>query len=63
MKVIEASISRSRKVNLGNYESADVFLSFKLEFAEEDDYLQLIRAKFAEARKLVNEQVAIIEGR
>lgn len=36
VNVIELTVSESRKINLGNYESTDIFLSLKANVSNED---------------------------
>jgi hypothetical protein len=67
MQITEIVLSRSRKVNLGNYESADVFMSMKIELETSDQEParidKLVRSGFRDLRKHVNDQADIIEGK
>ena len=46
MKVIEITLSKGKKVNLGNYESRDYFISMKVDLYSPLDYNRLIEHHF-----------------
>ncbi len=57
MKIVEITVSKSQKVNTGNYESKDYFCSLKAE-VEYDADLRLIAAKlFAKANLILLDQI------
>lgn len=52
--------SRSRKINLGSYESADAFASVTIEFEPGDDMLAEMRNAYATVQSQLHEQMEII---
>lgn len=65
VRTVEATVSQTRRVNLGNYENINLFLSIRLEFETEDQgkYDDLMKEAFKQARRVINSRVAIIEGK
>ena len=58
MKIVEVTVSRSRKVNTGNYESKDYFISLKAEI-EITDNLELITGDlFCQCTELIEKQIS-----
>ncbi|MHA2272740.1 MAG: hypothetical protein ACXACI_12820 [Candidatus Hodarchaeales archaeon] len=63
MKVTEVTVSKSQKVNLGNYETTDVSAVLKVELEPGEDHLEVIRSLSQQLRHEIHRQVAIIRGR
>lgn len=63
MRVTEVTVSKSQKVNLGNYETTDMSAVLKVELGPEDDHLEVIRRLSRQLRHEIHRQVAIIEGK
>ena len=60
MKVIEITLSKGRKVNLGNYESRDYFVSVKVDpFSVPTDYYgEMIKDYFAKIEADIEAEIA-----
>jgi len=57
MKIVELTVSKSRKINTGNYESKDYFISLKAE-VEITDNLELVAADlFCQCSELIDKQI------
>lgn len=63
MKVTEVTVSKSQKVNLGNYETTDVSAVLKVEVEPGEDHLEVIRSLSRQLRHEIRRQVAIIRGK
>ena len=62
MKVIEIVVSRSEKINTGNYESKDFFVSIKAE-VEYDADIRTISAKlFAQCKGILTKQILLTKS-
>lgn len=57
MKKIEIARSHSRKINLGNYESADFFASYKTEVEEKDDETEVSEELYQKAKEDVERDI------
>ena len=60
MKLVEVTVSASRKFNIGNYESVDFFASIKAEL-DESDYKHLFliaNDMYEQCEKMINDQFA-----
>ena len=60
MRTIEITVSATRKVNLGNYESKDFFAALKVEIESGDDTDRVLVALFRQAERAV--EAAALEG-
>lgn len=58
MRKIEIARSHSRKINLGNYESADFFASYKAEVEEKDDEAEVSENLYQRAKEDVERDIA-----
>jgi len=56
MKLIEVVVSFSKKINLGNYESKDVFTSVKAFIETQDSLAAVIDALLAECKAAVQRE-------
>ena len=57
MKIVEVTVSKSRKVNTGNYESKDYFIALKAEI-EITDNLELVTADlFCQCNEMIQKQI------
>jgi len=55
MRVTEVTVSRSKKVNLGNYESAEDFVAMKAEAETGDSASEIAERLFRLTRTLLDE--------
>ena len=57
MKVIEVVVSRSVKVNTGNYESMDFFVSLKAEVDYDADIRVISGKLYAQCKAIITDQI------
>jgi len=62
MKIIEVVVSRSEKVNTGNYESKDYFVSLKAEVEYDADLKAVTSKLFAQCWFILNEEIKKVKG-
>lgn len=59
MKIVELTVSLSQKINLGNYQTKDIFCSLKAEIEITEDVQKRARFLYEECQTQINEQIEI----
>ena len=59
LKIVELSVSLNKKVNLGNYQTKDIFCSIKAELEINEDVQERARFLYEECQHQLNEQEKI----
>lgn len=62
MKIIELTVSKSQKVNMGNYESQDYFCSLKAELEITDNIDSVAEDMFSQCEQLIRVEISNDKG-
>ena len=57
MKIVEIVVSKSEKVNTGNYESKDYFCSLKADVEINEDLQVVAKKMYAKANAIIKSQI------